>query len=205
MKISYAVTTHNEFEELQTLIPILLKYKQSQDEIIVVDDNSDKELVEYLDKLFEVGSIQSWYTHELNKHFGEHKNYAIENATGDFIFHLDADEYPHQSLIEQIHSIIEMNDVELIWIPRVNTVKGITDEHCAKWGWRITDKGWINYPDYQARVFKRDDKIRWIKPVHEVITGATTYAHLPPVEELSLYHPKTIEKQEKQNKLYMEL
>ena len=95
-----------------------------------------------------------------------------------------------------------MNDVDLVWIPRVNTVEGITNEHCVKWGWRINDKGWINYPDYQARVFKRSKDIKWIRPVHEHITGCKTYAHLPPQEELSLYHPKTIEKQEKQNEFY---
>ena len=32
--------------------------------------------------------------------------------------------------------------------------------------------------------------------------GAKNYSHLPPNESLSLYHPKTIEKQEKQNKFY---
>jgi len=38
--------------------------------------------------------------------------------------------------------------------------------------------------------------------VHERIDGAKTYAHLPPHEELSLYHPKTLDKQRKQNELY---
>ena len=32
--------------------------------------------------------------------------------------------------------------------------------------------------------------------------GAKTYSHLPPHEELSLYHPKTIDKQEQQNEFY---
>ena len=40
------------------------------------------------------------------------------------------------------------------------------------------------------------------RPLHEVIRGYKTYSHLPPHEELSLYHPKTIEKQEKQNMFY---
>ena len=38
--------------------------------------------------------------------------------------------------------------------------------------------------------------------LHERIMGAKNYSHLPPQEELSLYHPKTIDKQEKQNKFY---
>jgi hypothetical protein len=74
--------------------------------------------------------------------------------------------------------------------------------HIQKWGWRVSDNGWVNYPDYQARVFRRDSEIRWTRPLHEYIKGCKTYSHLPPQEELSLYHPKTIEKQEQQNIFY---
>jgi len=97
-----------------------------------------------------------------------------------------------------------MNDVDLVWIPRVNTVEGFTQEDVQRWGWKISEKGWVNYPDYQARVFRNDKSIRWTRPLHEYITGCKTYAHLPPHEELSLYHPKTKEKQEAQNKFYMD-
>ena len=101
--------------------------------------------------------------------------------------------------------ILEVNEnVDLIWIPRVNTVDGFTEDDVKRWGWRVTEKGWVNYPDYQARVFRNDKKIRWTRPLHEYITGCKTYAHLPPQEELSLYHPKTKEKQEAQNKFYMD-
>ena len=75
-------------------------------------------------------------------------------------------------------------------------------KHIDKWGWRISEKNWVNYPDYQARVFANKKEIRWERPLHEVIRGYKTYSHLPPFEELSLYHPKTIEKQENQNLFY---
>ena len=123
-------------------------------------------------------------------------------SSGDYIFHLDADEIPHEILMAQIHTILEMNDVDLVWLPRVNTVEGLTQEWIQRWGWRVTEKGWVNYPDYQARVFRNREDIRWTRKVHEYIDGCKTYAHLPPHEELSLYHPKTIEKQIKQNELY---
>ena len=63
----------------------------------------------------------------------------------------------------------------------------------------------MNYPDYQSRIFKNREDIRWKRPVHEQITGCKTYSHLPPQEELSLYHPKTIQKQEQQNNLYSKI
>ena len=97
--------------------------------------------------------------------------------------------------------ILEINNVDLIWIPRVNTIDGMTEEHIKKWGWRVTENRWVNYPDYQ-RVFKNHKDIRWTRPLHEHIVGCKTYAHLPPHEELSLYHPKTIQKQEQQNLFY---
>ena len=81
---------------------------------------------------------------------------------------------------------------------------GFTDDDVRKWGWRISEQGWVNYPDYQSRVFRNKKDIRWRRPLHEYISGCETFSHLPPHEALSLYHPKTKEKQEQQNQFYMD-
>ncbi len=60
----------------------------------------------------------------------------------------------------------------------------------------------INKGDYQTRIVKNSPNIRWVNKVHERLDGFKTYAVLPEIEEMSLYHPKTIERQEKQNSLY---
>ena len=204
MKISYGITVHNEAEELQKLLEVLNKNIDKEDEIVVCVDGDDEKVEAVLGE-----SLDSWqnyivYKRKLDGNFAEHKNSVIEKASGDYVFHIDADEYPNEILIQQLKEILEINEVDLIWIPRVNTIEGMKQEHVQKWGWRITGKGWVNYPDYQARVFRRDKSIRWTRPLHEYITGCKTYAHLPPHEELSLYHPKTIQKQEKQNLFYNE-
>ena len=204
MKISYGITVHNEAEELQKLLEVLNKNVDKEDEIVVCVDGDDEKVEAVLGE-----SLDSWqnyivYKRKLNGNFAEHKNSVIEKASGDYVFHIDADEYPNEILIQQLKEILEINEVDLIWIPRVNTIEGMKQEHVQKWGWRITGKGWVNYPDYQARVFRRDESIRWTRPLHEYIKGCKTYAHLPPHEELSLYHPKTIQKQEKQNLFYNE-
>ena len=201
MKISYAITVCNEEVEIQRLVALLLKHKELQDEIVITYDtkNGSKEVKDFLfnhDGNFRLAPFN------FLGNFSDLKNHTKESCKGDYIFHLDADEYPHEILMEQLHTVIEMNDVDLIWIPRVNTVEGLTDEWANKWGWRVTEKGWVNYPDYQARVFRNTDEIKWVRPVHEHISGCKTYAHLPPHEELSLYHPKTIDKQIKQNEFY---
>jgi len=203
MKISYGITVHNEAEELQKLLEVLNKNVDKEDEIVVCVDGDDEKVEAVLGEyLSENKAIV--YKRKLNGNFAEHKNSVIEKASGDYVFHIDADEYPNEILIQQLKEILEINEVDLIWIPRVNTIEGMKQEHVQKWGWRITGKGWVNYPDYQARVFRRDESIRWTRPLHEYIKGCKTYAHLPPHEELSLYHPKTIQKQEKQNLFYNE-
>ena len=208
MKISYGITVHNEADELNRLLEILVHKTDVKDEIVICVDGEDDEVRFVLDSWTQQYAdlkTMKIYQRKLDGDFASQKNSVIENSTGDYIFHIDADEYPHETLLGQLKQIIEMNDgVDLIWIPRVNTVEGMTQEHIQKWGWRISEKGWVNYPDYQARVFRNHKDIRWTRPLHEYITGSKTYAHLPPHEELSLYHPKTIQKQEEQNMFYID-
>ena len=74
-----------------------------------------------------------------------------------------------------------------------------------EWGWIVSDDGKVNWPDPQWRIYKNDPKIRWKNKVHEVLDGYTTKADLPYLEEWALYHPKTIDRQVKQNELYSKL
>ena len=201
MKISYGITVHNEAEELIKLLDVLQKNIDEEDEIVVCVDGDDEKVEAVLGEfLSEHDAIV--YKRKLEKDFAAQKNSVIQKSSGDYIFHIDADEYPNEILIQQLKEILTINDVDLLWIPRVNTIEGMQDEHIQRWGWRVTDNKWVNYPDYQARVFRNSESIRWTRPLHEYIKGCKTYAHLPPHEELSLYHPKTIEKQEKQNLFY---
>jgi len=203
MKISYGITVHNEAEELERLLNRLITYVDEEDEIVICVDGNDEGVRNIIDDYSIDGMNLVDYKRKLDGDFSAQKNSVIEKSTGDYVFHIDADEYPHKVLLLQLKRIIEMNEnVDLIWIPRVNTIEGMEQKHINKWGWKVSDKGWVNYPDYQARVFRRDESIRWTRPLHEFIDGCKTYAHLPPQEELSLYHPKTIQKQEKQNMFY---
>ena len=208
MKISYGITVHNEAKELKRLLEVLHKSIDDSDEVVVcVDGNDDAvkfELDAYSKKFSDSYKPMKVYQRKLDKDFAAQKNSVIENSTGDYIFHIDADEYPNEILLQQLKPILQINDVDLIWIPRVNTVDGFTIQDVKRWGWKVTEKGWVNYPDYQARVFRNHKDIRWTRPLHEYITGCKTYSHIPPQEELSLYHPKTKEKQEAQNQFYMD-
>ena len=206
MKVSYGITVHNEADELNRLLEILIHKTDPEDEIVICVDGEDDGVRFVLDswsQQYGHNKLIKVYQRKLNGDFAAQKNSVIENSSGDYIFHIDADDYPHEILLRDIKKVLEMNEgVDLIWIPRVNTVEGLTDRHKEEWGWKTTEQGWVNYPDFQSRVFRNDETIRWEKSVHEQITGCKTYAHLPPHEELSLYHPKTIHKQEQQNQFY---
>jgi len=203
MKISYAITTHNEWQEIDWLLSLLLDHKDDEDEIIIVDDYSDKMTQKVFDTYKDDIKL---YEHALNNDFATHKNFMNDQCTGDWIFNIDADETPHENLIKNIKTLIEANPtVELFWVPRINTVTGITDEHIRLWGWRVNEHGWVNYPDPQQRIYKNSNHIKWEKPVHERLVGAKVDTGLPTNEEWSYYHPKTIAKQEKQNQKYAEI
>ena len=184
LQISYGITVHNEAEELNRLLEILVHKTDAEDEIVICDDYSDEKTQEVITSWVQQYGHEDMktikvYQRKLNGDFAAQKNSVIENSSGDYVFHFDADEYPHEVLLSQIKQIVEMNDVDLIWVPRVNTVDGLTEEWIQKWGWRVSEKDWVNYPDYQARVFRKADGIRWTGKVHEIIQGGKTYAHLP--------------------------
>jgi hypothetical protein len=144
-----------------------------------------------------------FHSGKFDGHFANWKNQLTDYCDGDYIFQIDADEIPDKQLITSLSKIIEGNpDNEVYLVPRVNTVEGLTNEHIKKWGWRVDDKGWVNWPDYQWRIWKNKSEIKWVNKVHEKLEGFNTYASLPPMKELALYHPKEIQRQEKQNEYY---
>ena len=218
MKISYGITVYNEYKELDNLLFHLSKHIRDEDEVVVTQDISkvgEKSIVQddfqALEKVLEKYEYGNYFKNlkvnsfHFNKDFAALKNYTKRQCSGDYIFHIDADEIPNEILIEQLATILEINETDLVWVPRINIVNGITDFHLNLWKWRTTEQGWINFPDYQARIFRNTDDIKWVKPVHEIIDGAKTYSHLPPHEELTLKHEKEIKRQEMQNKLYEDI
>ena len=204
MKISYAITVCNEFVEIQRLVNFLLQYKRQQDNIVILYDeaNGDPEVENFL-RTHSINGEFAWYKDKFNNHFADWKNKLTSFCNGDYIFQIDADEIPTKTLIEYLPDVIDSNlNVDVLLVPRINTVDGLTPEHIAKWGWRVTNDGWVNFPDYQWRIWKNKPEIKWENKVHEVLQGHNFLSSLPPEEEWCLHHPKTIDRQEKQNNYY---
>lgn len=214
MKISYCVTACNEHVELERLLRFLWENIRKEDEVIIQLDTN------HTDKVLEVCNLftnfnhegfvtaheiknSSFYAYPLDNNFGRFKNYLSKNATGDYIFQIDADEIPVLSLVENLPAILESNpDIEVYVVPRINTVDGLTKEHVAKWGWNVDINGFVNFPDYQWRIYKNIPEIQWANRVHEKLVGFKKYAALPAEIDYCLEHHKTITRQEKQNAYY---
>jgi glycosyltransferase involved in cell wall biosynthesis len=193
--ISYAITACNEHRELSLLLEVLRNNIRQEDEIVVQLDSNATEKVKTV--------ARDYIEFPLNKDFASFKNNLSKHCTKDYIFQIDADEYPHPYLIANLADILEYNQtIDVFLVPRINTVSELTEQHIQKWGWRVDDKGWVNFPDYQWRIWRNKNSIKWINKVHERLDGFQEYSVLPQSEEYCLFHPKDISRQEKQNALY---
>ena len=204
MTISYAITVCNEVDELKRLVTHLRKYMRAQDEIVILHDTtkSTSNMEDLLNIYNGFDSIVVT-SGEFKGDFADWKNRLNGECKGDWIFQIDADEYPHEILVSNLYNVVaSCPDIDLIVVPRVNTVEGITDEHIRRWGWRVNDKGWVNWPDIQTRIYRNRPEVKWVGKVHERIMGDRKHAILDASEIWALYHPKTIDKQEKQNNYY---
>ena len=204
MKISYAITVCNELKEIIELTNFLQSRIEEEDEIIIQYDTNGvtKEVSDFLTIFGEINKQTKIVSFPLNKDFATFKNNLKKNCSGDYIFQIDADETPTEYLMQNLKRILESNNVDIVFVPRVNTVNGLTEAHIQGWGWRVNEKGWVNFPDYQTRIYKNTTDVEWFGKVHERISGYNTFANFPAEERFSLYHHKQIERQERQNNFY---
>jgi hypothetical protein len=206
INITYAITVCNELEEITKLVDFLKDRIKKDDEILIqYDETSVTDAIRnYLTILSQLHTnVIKVIGYPLNDDFASFKNNIKNNSKGIFIFQIDADEIPSEYLVENLSEFIEFNkDVDLFFVPRINTVEGLTQKHIKKWKWNVNDKGWVNFPDYQTRIYRRTSEIEWVGKVHERIVGYNTLSILPAEEQYCLYHAKQIERQEKQNAYY---
>ena len=204
MTISYAITVCNEIKELTKLLNFLQLRIRKEDEIVIQYDESSvtNEVKEYVTLMDSMHDNHKVIGYPLNKDFASFKNNLKSNCSKDYIFQIDADEIPNEYLVDYLPQVLQENPVDIVFVPRVNTVEGLTDTHIQKWGWKVNEKGWVNWPDYQTRIYKNTDEVMWMNKVHERITGYDTFSNFPAQEEWCLYHPKQIDRQEQQNEFY---
>lgn len=130
------------------------------DEWVVVDSGSTDGTVELARRL-------SARVHERPfDNFSNQKNHAIDQATGDWVFVLDADEQISGGLRREIEAIIRRPDgLKCYAVPRRNI-------HFGRW---LKYGG--QYPDWQIRLFRKGTA-RFFRPAHEQVTYSGRLGHL---------------------------
>lgn len=203
--VSFLITVKNEKRYIPNLLDQLKSMVGPEDEIIFLSDFSEYSTMSLLENFKNENNdidVQI-YLHRLNQNFSEHKNYGKNQCNNKWIFQMDADEYMSDYLATNLHTLLEYNtDVDLIAVPRINIVNGLTQEDIRKWNWRVNEMGWVMWPDFQTRIFQNKPEIMWENKVHEVITGHKSFTTLPQEKEWALYHTKEIKRQREQNALY---
>lgn len=204
--ISYCITVYNEIDYIKNLIDNLVSVKTDDEEIVVIQTHKDP-----------IEKEQQWYKdindylrsknipehlYHFDGNFSNLKNHMNSLATKTYIFNLDADENMRKEAFPLIRQIINETNLDLYLFPRVNTVSGLTDEDIQRWSWKINDRGWVNWPDFQPRLYKNNDKIKWVGDVHERIEGNINYGTIVEDELLAIIHHKDIERQRAQNQYY---
>jgi glycosyltransferase involved in cell wall biosynthesis len=199
--ITYGITVSNEEFEFKRLINGLQPYLLDSEEIVVLADAN-----KVTDKIIEHAEICNLKVNlfDFQNNFADYKNQLFELSSKNYLFQIDADEQIPPSLLFQIRLIASNNSADLLWVPRINVVQGATEEHIQKFNWKINQRGWEGFPDYQARFARVNSKIRWQGHVHETLKGAENEKVLnaTPPEFYSILHVKHISKQLKQNELY---
>lgn len=142
MKLSFAVTVSTELKEVTKLLELLSK-KPKDTEIVVQFDSSNTttDVVEFLNTALIDGKIDKLVSFPLNGDFANFKNHLNQNCIGEFIYQLDADELIDEKFLKQLPKILNSNeDIDMFFVPRINTVTGLTDSHIQKWGWNVNEK-----------------------------------------------------------------
>lgn len=193
MKLTYTIQVCNESREIFSLLNFLIKVKDDEDEInVVVDSNNKTEKVQMVLEHFKGGV--NVYERPFDQ-FHVNAQFHTEKATGDYIFGMDADEMPQEVLIKNIKRIIEDTQAEMISVPRINIHPGITEQETKDFGFHVNDVGFINWPDYQTRIFKKCDHIHWSDTLHTKLVGSGKVVSVKPIPSMALWHIKSMEKQ----------
>jgi len=141
-------------------------------EQIVVDTGSTDGTVELAEKL----GAKVYHFKWIND-FGAAKNYAIEQATGNWIAFLDADEYFSP---EDTNKLI----TKLIDIEENPDTQGNTTVLRMPWV-QLNDQGEIFAIYKQSRIFRNMKEIRYKGKIHEALTGRGDIVF---VDDISIMH-----------------
>jgi glycosyltransferase involved in cell wall biosynthesis len=167
-KISAVINTRNEERNIRYCLEAL----KWCDEIIVVDMESEDRTVEivreYTDKI---------YNHEKVLAFDIAREFAVEQAGGEWILLIDADELVPKTLSVRLRGIAVNDEADAVQIPFKNYLLGEWNRHTGWW------------PDFHCRFFKKS-MMTFSEQIHgyQHLDESAKILYLPPQEEFAVNH-----------------
>lgn len=193
MKITYTIQVCNESRELFSLLNFLGEAKDPEDDIQVVVDS--RNVTDKVEQVLDYFSEKIKVLRRPFDNFHTNAQFHADNATGDYIFGIDADEMPQWGLVKTVKRIIAETGVEILYVPRMNIHPGATEKFTQDYGFQTNEAGFVNWPDYQGRVWKRCPYIKLTEELHTKLTGSDKVLAIKPDVSLGIWHIKSIEKQ----------
>lgn len=149
--LTVCILTYNEEKHIGRALSEISKLS-CEYEVLIVDSQSSDKTIEIAQRYRNVRIIENEF-----KDFASQRNYWIHHAHWEWVFMLDADEYPSNKLIEWLsESRYQEDNQTFAWnIPRKNYFLGSELRH--------------TFPDFQKRVFRKDGA-EYTRSVHEQLT-----------------------------------
>ncbi len=200
MLISYGICVCNEHMELDNLLTFIKEVGHPDSETVVLVDSSKP-----CPQVGVVVERHTWvkrFDRAFDGDFAAHKNFLNSVCTGVYVFNIDADEIPQEGLMYTAALIASNNSVDVMYVPRINICPGYTAKFIKTHGFHVNEAGWINWPDYQGRIYKQG--LKWVGKVHEKVSAENVQA-LPTDPKYALWHIKSTHRQNSQNELYKKI
>lgn len=118
-KVSVVIPCYNQGKYIEDAVESVLNQTYKNIEIIVVNDNSTDNSLDYINKIIKNNDKIKFINLEQNGGVSHARNVAIENSTGEYILPLDADDKIDATYIEKAERILSANSNIGIVYPRV--------------------------------------------------------------------------------------
>ena len=166
MSITYAITINDELNSVKRLMHSLDLCRAKDSEIIAIHcyrEESDLDSADYAEiKDYMIENTDTYCNYKFKDNIADLKNYILSLSTKDYVFLLDADEYLTTQTLALWNQVIKNEpEYEVFWTPRINIIENMTEKQRQELGLKLNERGWINWPDNQPRIFKNNKNIKW--------------------------------------------
>ena len=117
--VSVIIPVYNASDYLEEAIGAVLNQSMEDIEVICVDDGSEDNSLEILEKIAKKDS-RVQYFHQENRGGGAARNVALPHATGKYIYFMDADDIVDTNALKECYDICEEKNLDFVLFRAMN-------------------------------------------------------------------------------------